>query len=77
MISYLHETNLPYKAIVAYSGKKAHYKTGEELSESDMNNFPDGDNDIPKQFKKDVYKFLIVANKYQTGLTSLYYIQCM
>ncbi len=64
---YLRETKLPYKAIVAFSGKKAHYTTGIELSESEMNNFPDGDNDIPKQFKKDEYKFLIVADKYQTG----------
>lgn len=64
---YLREINSPFKAIVAFSGKKSHYKTGEELSESDMNNFPNRDNDIPKQFKKDEYKFLIVANKYQTG----------
>ncbi|MBY6825598.1 type I restriction enzyme subunit R domain-containing protein, partial [Clostridium botulinum] len=61
------ETNLPYKAIVAFSGKKAHYKTGEDMSEADMNGFIDGDNDIPEQFKKDEYRFLIVANKYQTG----------
>lgn len=64
---YLTEINSPYKAIVAYSGKKAHYKTGEEMSEADMNRFPNGDNDIPEQFKKDEYRFLIVANKYQTG----------
>ncbi|PRP93752.1 Type-1 restriction enzyme R protein [Bacillus sp. M21] len=64
---YLKEINSPFKAIVAFSGKKAHYNTGIELSESDMNDFPNGDNDIPKQFKKDQYKFLIVANKYQTG----------
>ncbi|WP_017416242.1 type I restriction endonuclease subunit R [Clostridium tunisiense] len=64
---YLTDINSPYKAIVAYSGKKAHYKTGEEMSEADMNAFPNGDSDIPKQFKKDEYRFLIVANKYQTG----------
>jgi len=64
---YLKETKLPYKAIVAYSGKKKHYKTGTELTESEMNKFSDGDNDIPNQFKKDAYKFLIVANKFQTG----------
>lgn len=64
---YLTEINSPYKAIVAYSGKKAHYKTGEEMSEADMNRFPNGDNDIPEQFKSDEYRFLIVANKYQTG----------
>lgn len=64
---YLEEARSPYKAIVAFSGKHKHYKTGEELTESDMNNFPDGDNDIPCQFRRDEYKFLIVANKYQTG----------
>lgn len=64
---YLEETTLPYKAIVAFSGKKAHFKTGIEMSENDMNSFPDNDNDIPEQFKKDEYKFLIVANKFQTG----------
>ncbi|QTA91832.1 type I restriction endonuclease subunit R [Desulfonema magnum] len=65
--AYLREIRSPYKAIVAFSGKKAHYKTGEELSEADMNSFPDGNNDIPKQFKKEPYRFLIVANKFQTG----------
>ena len=65
--AYLKEISLPYKAIVAFSGKKAHYKTKEELSEADMNKFPDGNNDIPKQFKKEPYRFLIVANKFQTG----------
>ncbi|MDM8536800.1 type I restriction endonuclease [Desulfobacterales bacterium HSG17] len=64
---YLAEIRSPYKAIVAFSGKKAHYKTGEEMNESNMNNFPDGNNDIPKQFKANPYRFLIVANKYQTG----------
>ena len=61
----LKELNLPYKAIVAFSGKKHH--KGIEVDESDLNGFPDNDNDIPKQFKKDEYKFLIVAEKFQTG----------
>ena len=63
--TYLKELNLPYKAIVAFSGKKDH--KGIEVDESDLNRFPDNDNDIPKQFKKDEYKFLIVAEKFQTG----------
>ncbi len=63
----LKKTNSPYKAIVAYSGKKKHYKTGEELNEAGMNKFADGDNNIPAQFRRDPYRFLIVANKYQTG----------
>ncbi|PZR18282.1 MAG: DEAD/DEAH box helicase [Flavobacterium psychrophilum] len=65
--SHLQEINSSFKAIVAFSGKKKHYKTGEELTEEKMNKFPDNLNDIPKQFKKDEYKFLIVAEKYQTG----------
>lgn len=64
---YLQEMGLPYKAIVAFSGEKVHYKTGELLTESDMNKFSDNNNDIPEQFKKDEYKFLIVANKFVTG----------
>ena len=64
---YLKELKSPYKAIVAFSGTKRHYKTGEELTENKMNNFKDGINDIPKQFKKDEYRFLIVAEKFQTG----------
>lgn len=64
---YLKEIKSPYKAIVAFSGKKAHYKTGEELTEVKMNRFEDGNNDIEDQFEKDEYKFLIVADKFQTG----------
>lgn len=64
---YLKEINSPFKAIVAYSGKKKHYITGKELSETDMNKFPDNDNDIPCQFRRSVYRFLIVAEKFQTG----------
>ncbi|HRN70080.1 MAG TPA: putative DNA binding domain-containing protein [Candidatus Woesebacteria bacterium] len=64
---YLKEIKSPYKAIVAFSGSKKHYRTGEELTENKMNNFPDGLNDIPEQFKKDEYRFLIVADKFQTG----------
>ena len=63
--TYLKELNSPFKAIVAFSGKKDH--KGIEVDESDLNRFPDNDNDIPKQFKKDEYKFLIVAEKFQTG----------
>ena len=62
---YLKEINSPYKAIVAFSGTK-NYK-GIDYTEVGMNHFEDGINDIPKQFKKNEYRFLIVANKYQTG----------
>lgn len=65
--TYLKEINSNFKAIVAFSGKKKHWKTDEELTEEKMNAFKDGNNDIPKQFEHDTYRFLIVADKYQTG----------
>jgi type I restriction enzyme R subunit len=65
--TYLKEINCPFKTIVAFSGEKPHWVTGVKLTEAKMNNFEDGNNDIPRQFKKDEYRFLIVANKYQTG----------
>lgn len=52
-----------YKAIVAFSGEKE-YK-GKALTESSINGFPS--NKIESEFKKDPYRFLVVANKFQTG----------
>lgn len=62
---YLKEIKSPWKAIVAFSGNKE-YK-GNEYDETGMNNFESYKTDIPKNFKKKQYRFLIVANKYQTG----------
>ncbi len=62
---YLKEIKSPWKAIVAFSGKKL-YK-GNEYDETSMNSFDTYKTDIPKNFKKKQYRFLIVANKYQTG----------
>ncbi|KAF3982698.1 MAG: type I restriction endonuclease subunit R [Methylococcales symbiont of Hymedesmia sp. n. MRB-2018] len=56
---YLTSINNPYKAIVAFSGEI------EGETESSLNHFPSGN--IPEEFEKDEYKFLLVANKYQTG----------
>lgn len=64
--TYLKEINSPYKTIVAFSGKKKHWATGEELTEDKMNAFKEKI-DIPDQFEKEEYRFLIVADKYQTG----------
>ncbi|MDP3007719.1 MAG: type I restriction endonuclease [Methylococcales bacterium] len=73
--AYLKEIKSPYKAIVAFSGsteykgnaeKEGEYK-GIKFDEVSMNNFETHKNDIPKNFKKKDYRFLIVANKYQTG----------
>jgi len=62
---YLKEIKSPYKAIVAFSGTKEY--NGIEYTESVMNNFKSYKNDIPKNFKKSEYRFLIVADKFQTG----------
>lgn len=57
--NYLTKTNNPYKAIVAFSGDI----DGE--TESSLNHF--SSSAIPDEFKKSEFRFLIVANKYQTG----------
>lgn len=62
---YLKEIKSPYKAIVAFSGSKTYQ--GIEYTEVGMNNFKAHKTDIPKNFKKPEYRFLIVAEKYQTG----------
>ena len=59
----LKDSGSNFEAIVAFSGKKE-YK-GKELTESLINGF--SDKETPKEFKKDKYRFLIVADKYQTG----------
>lgn len=63
--AYLKEIKSPFKAIVAFSGKKEY--GGIEHTETEMNNFVSYKNNIPKNFKKNEYRFLIVANKFQTG----------
>ncbi len=60
---YLAEINSPYKAIIAFSGERE--IDGAQMDEAKLNGFPSGD--IPAAFKKKEYKFLIVANKFQTG----------
>ncbi len=56
---YLAAIGSPYKAIVAFSGDI------DGDTEASLNGF--GSGDIPDQFKQSQYRFLIVANKYQTG----------
>lgn len=60
---YLKEINSPYKAIVAFSGKRT--IDGVDCDEAKLNGFLSGE--IPRTFKKNEYRFLIVANKFQTG----------
>ena len=59
------ESYSPYKAIVAFSGD--HKYNGQEppLTSAIMNGF--ADSKIPKEFKKDPYRFLVVADMFQTG----------
>ncbi len=60
---YLAETKSPYKAIVAFSGEPE-FK-GEKVSESKLNGFPSGE--IADRIQEDPYRFLICADKFQTG----------
>ena len=61
----LNERHSPYKAIVAFSGE--HKYNGQEpaLTSAAMNGFPDAK--IPKEFKIEPYRILIVADMFQTG----------
>ncbi len=52
-----------YKAIAAFTGKKL--VDGVEHTEHSLNGF--SGNDIPKKFKTDDYRILVVANKFLTG----------
>ena len=53
----------PFKAMVAFSGKKT--VDGIECSEDSINGFPS--KDIEEKFDSDEYRLLVVANKYLTG----------
>ena len=59
----LKRENPPFRAIVAFSGKKT--VDGIEHTEDTINGFPS--NDIPEKFREDDYKILVVANKFLTG----------
>jgi type I restriction enzyme R subunit len=61
--AYLAERKSPYQAIVAFSGE--HEFGGVKASESSLNGFPGGD--IADKIQEDPYRFLICADKFQTG----------
>lgn len=62
--AYLKVRKSPFKAIIAFSGE--HEYEGETgVTESKINGFASGK--IAANFKKDPYRFLIVADKFQTG----------
>ena len=60
---YLREKKDDYKTIVAFSGSKE--IDGKKEDESSMNGF--SSSKITEKFNDSKYRFLIVANKYQTG----------
>jgi type I restriction enzyme, R subunit len=60
---YLTEIKSPYQAIVAFSGEPEY--EGQKVSEAKLNGFPS--NDIADKIQEDPYRFLICADKFQTG----------
>jgi len=61
--SYLEDRKSPYKAIVAFSGEPE-YK-GQKVTEATLNGF--ASSKITDNIQEDPYRFLICANKFQTG----------
>jgi type I restriction enzyme, R subunit len=61
--TYLIERKSPYQAIVAFSGE--HEYGGAKVSEASLNGFSSGD--IAEKIQSDPYRFLICADKFQTG----------
>ena len=61
--AYLVERKSPYQAIVAFSGE--HEYSGGKVSESSLNGFQSSD--IAAKIQDDPYRFLICADKFQTG----------
>jgi type I restriction enzyme R subunit len=61
--AYLLERKSPYQAIVAFSGE--HDLGGGKVSEASLNGFSSGE--IANKIQEDPYRFLICADKFQTG----------
>ncbi|HOX15218.1 MAG TPA: type I restriction endonuclease [Smithellaceae bacterium] len=61
--TYLLERKSPYEAIVAFSGE--HEYNGSKVTEASLNGFSSGD--IADRIQVDPYRFLICADKFQTG----------
>ena len=60
---YLKERKSPYKAIVAFSGKREF--GGKPETEASLNGFPSAK--IEERFRERPYRFLVCADKFQTG----------
>jgi type I restriction enzyme, R subunit len=61
--TYLQERKSPHQAIVAFSGEPEYQ--GVKVTESSINGFPS--NEIADKIQEDPYRFLICADKFQTG----------
>lgn len=61
--AYLAKRKSPYRAIVAFSGE--HEYGGQKVTEASLNGFPSAQ--IPERIRQDPYRFLICADKFQTG----------
>ena len=60
---YLADYNSPYRAIVAFSGEPEY--EGAKVSEASLNGF--SSNLIEERIQEDPYRFLVCADKFQTG----------
>ena len=60
---YLIERKSPHRAIVAFSGE--HEYGGTKVTEASLNGFPS--NKIADKIQEDPYRFLVCADKFQTG----------
>ncbi len=60
---YLKERKSPYLDIVAFSGEPEY--NGEQVTEAKLNGFPS--RDIPDKIQENPYRFLVCADKFQTG----------
>lgn len=63
MDKYLAERGYPFRALVAFSGTVV--DGGQSYTEAGMNGFPEAQ--TARMFERPEYRFLIVANKFQTG----------
>ena len=60
---YLQERKSRYQALVAFSGE--HESGGARVSEASLNGLPSAQ--IAERFQEDPYRFLVCADKFQTG----------
>ena len=61
--AYLEERKSPYRAISAFSGEHEHM--GTKVTEASLNGF--SSNLIAERIREDPYRFLVCADKFQTG----------